>query len=191
LVGHFIEPHCLNPTFIYHHPQIMSLLVKYHRSISGLTERFELFVCYKELCNAYTKLNDPINKLVGDEEAQIIDENYCKTLEYGLPPIGGWGEVLLFPAMKRIRDIPIIPTQMNTNYGNMKQDGKQNNNLFIEIMQQQQELYNKLPSGQMKFIIEDRVFKAIPDLRVAIIVTKDIKYNENVILKIKKILQTY
>ncbi|CAF3352089.1 unnamed protein product, partial [Rotaria sp. Silwood2] len=62
-----------------------------HRSISGLTERFELFVCYKELCNAYTKLNDPINKLVGDEEAQIIDENYCKTLEYGLPPIGGWG----------------------------------------------------------------------------------------------------
>ncbi|CAF3437690.1 unnamed protein product, partial [Rotaria sp. Silwood2] len=100
-------------------------------------------------------------------------------------------EVLLFPAMKRIRDIPIIPTQMNTNYGNMKQDGKQNNNLFIEIMQQQQELYNKLPSGQMKFIIEDRVFKAIPDLRVAIIFAKDIKYNENVILKIKKILQTY
>ncbi|CAF1464239.1 unnamed protein product [Rotaria sordida] len=102
LVGHFIEPHCLNPTFICDHPQIMSPLAKYHRSIPGLTERFELFVCYKELCNAYTELNDPLvqremfelqakNKLVGDEEAQTIDENYCKALEYGLPPTGGWG----------------------------------------------------------------------------------------------------
>ncbi|CAF3299027.1 unnamed protein product, partial [Rotaria sp. Silwood2] len=90
LVGHFIEPHCPNPTFFCDHPQIMSPLAKYHRSISGLTERFELFVCYKELCNAYTELNDPIVQL-GDEEAQTIDENYCKTLEYGLPPIGGWG----------------------------------------------------------------------------------------------------
>ncbi|CAF3038598.1 unnamed protein product, partial [Rotaria sp. Silwood2] len=102
LVGHFIEPHCLNPTFICDHPQIMSPLAKYHRSIPGLTERFELFVCYKELCNAYTELNDPIvqremfelqakNKSAGDEEAQTIDENYCKALEYGLPPTGGWG----------------------------------------------------------------------------------------------------
>ncbi|CAF4659587.1 unnamed protein product [Rotaria sp. Silwood2] len=93
--------------------------------------------------------------------------------------------------MKPIRDIPITAIQTNTNDDNMKQDGKQNNNLFMEIMQQQQELNNKLPPGQMKFIIEDRVFKAIPNLRVAIIVAKDIKYNENAILKIKKILQTY
>ncbi|CAF1684068.1 unnamed protein product, partial [Rotaria sp. Silwood1] len=102
LVGHFIEPHCLNPTFLCDHPQIMSPLAKYHRSIPDLTERFELFVRYKELCNAYTELNDPIvqreifelqakNELVGDEEAQTIDENYCKALEYGLPPTGGWG----------------------------------------------------------------------------------------------------
>ncbi|CAF5103866.1 unnamed protein product, partial [Rotaria sp. Silwood1] len=63
--------------------------------------RFELFVYYNELCNAYTVLNEPLvqremfelqakNKAVGDEEAQTIDENYCKALEYGLPPIGGW-----------------------------------------------------------------------------------------------------
>ncbi|CAF1641464.1 unnamed protein product [Rotaria sp. Silwood1] len=219
LVGHFIEPHCLNPTFICDHPQIMSPLAKYHRSIPGLTERFELFVCYKELCNAYTELNDPLvqrdmfelqakNKADGDEEAQIIDESYCKALEYGLPPTGGWGigidrltmiltnsnnikEVLLFPAMKPYRDIPNNVTQTNTTDGNMEQDGKEQNSLYLEIMRQQQELDNKLPTGQMKFIIEDRVFKAIPDLRVAIIIAKDIKYNENAILKIKKILQTY
>lgn len=59
LVGHFIEPECLNPTFIIDHPQVMSPLAKYHRSIPGLTERFELFVNYHEICNAYTELNDP------------------------------------------------------------------------------------------------------------------------------------
>lgn len=59
MVGHFIEPECLNPTFIIDHPQIMSPLAKYHRNEPGLTERFELFVNYHEICNAYTELNDP------------------------------------------------------------------------------------------------------------------------------------
>lgn len=59
LVGHFIEPECLSPTFIIDHPQVMSPLAKYHRTIPGLTERFELFVNYHEICNAYTELNDP------------------------------------------------------------------------------------------------------------------------------------
>ena len=93
-----------------------------HRSIPGLTERFELFICYKETCNAYTELNDPLvqremfelqakvmlsliflslfswsdlwfiqDKAAGDDEAQLIDENFCTALEYGLPPTGGWG----------------------------------------------------------------------------------------------------
>jgi lysyl-tRNA synthetase class 2 len=103
-----------------------------HRSIPGLTERFELFVCYKETCNAYTELNDPIvqremfalqakDKDAGDDEAQLIDENFCTALEYGLPPTGGWGmgidrltmmltdsnnikEVLLFPAVKPYKE---------------------------------------------------------------------------------------
>ncbi|CAF0739629.1 unnamed protein product [Didymodactylos carnosus] len=132
LVGHFLEVNCLNPTFICDHPQLMSPLAKYHRSIPGLTERFELFICYKETCNAYTELNDPLvqremfelqakDKDAGDDEAQLIDENFCKALEYGLPPTGGWGlgidrltmlltnsnnikEVLLFPAVKPNRD---------------------------------------------------------------------------------------
>ncbi|CAG9814332.1 unnamed protein product [Phaedon cochleariae] len=128
LVGEFIEEQCINPSFIMEHPQIMSPLAKWHRSIPGLTERFELFVMKKEVCNAYTELNDPIvqrqrfeqqaaDKAAGDDEAQLVDEDFCKALEYGLPPTAGWGmgidrltmfltdnnnikEVLLFPAMK-------------------------------------------------------------------------------------------
>ncbi|XP_076283238.1 lysyl-tRNA synthetase isoform X2 [Lasioglossum baleicum] len=128
LVGEFIEETCINPTFILDHPQIMSPLAKWHRSEKGLTERYELFVMKKEICNAYTELNDPMvqrerfeeqakDKAAGDDEAQLIDENFCTALEYGLPPTAGWGlgidrltmfftdsnnikEVLLFPQMK-------------------------------------------------------------------------------------------
>uniref|UniRef100_A0A7S3VQB8 Lysine--tRNA ligase n=2 Tax=Dunaliella tertiolecta TaxID=3047 RepID=A0A7S3VQB8_DUNTE len=128
LVGDFLEEQCVNPTFICDHPQLMSPLAKWHRSMPGLTERFELFVNKKEVCNAYTELNDPLRqrelfadqasaKDEGDDEAMHIDETFCTALEYGLPPTGGWGmgidrmtmlltdttnikEVLLFPAMK-------------------------------------------------------------------------------------------
>jgi lysyl-tRNA synthetase class 2 len=128
LVGEFLESKCVSPTFIINHPQIMSPLAKGHRSIPGLTERFELFVCKREICNAYTELNDPVvqrerfeqqakDKAAGDDEAMFVDETFCTALEYGLPPTAGWGmgidrvamfltdcnnikEVLLFPAMK-------------------------------------------------------------------------------------------
>jgi lysyl-tRNA synthetase class 2 len=102
LVGEFIEEQCINPTFITGHPQMMSPLAKYHRERTGLCERFEAFVCKKEIVNAYTELNDPFDqrlrfeeqanqKAQGDDEAQLIDENFCTSLEYGLPPTGGWG----------------------------------------------------------------------------------------------------
>jgi len=132
LVGEFIEPLCISPSFIVGHPQIMSPLAKYHRSRPGLCERFEGFMCGKEFCNAYTELNDPFDqrerfeeqvrqKDAGDDEAQGIDETFVNALEHGLPPTGGWGlgidrlvmfltdstnikEVLLFPAMKP--DVP-------------------------------------------------------------------------------------
>uniref|UniRef100_A0A182RLR7 Lysine--tRNA ligase n=1 Tax=Anopheles funestus TaxID=62324 RepID=A0A182RLR7_ANOFN len=128
LVGKILEANCHNPTFLCDHPQMMSPLAKSHRTQPGLTERFELFVMGKEICNAYTELNDPAvqrqqfaqqaaNRAAGDDEAQLVDENFCTALEYGLPPTGGWGmgidrlamvltdtnnikEVLLFPAMK-------------------------------------------------------------------------------------------
>ena len=107
---------------------MMSPLAKADRSIKGLCERFEAFVCKKEIVNAYTELNDPFDqrmrfeeqanqKAQGDDEAQLIDETFCQSLEYGLPPTGGWGmgidrmvmfltdhysikEVLTFPFMK-------------------------------------------------------------------------------------------
>jgi lysyl-tRNA synthetase, class II len=106
----------------------MSPLAKWHRSEAGLSERFELFINYHEIVNAYTELNDPKVQLdffkdqakakeMGDVEAQAIDANFVTALEFGLPPTGGWGigidrltmlmsdtnsikEVLLFPAMK-------------------------------------------------------------------------------------------
>lgn len=130
LVGEFIEDKCVNPTFITGHPQMMSPLAKYHRSIPGLCERFEAFVCRKEIVNAYTELNDPFDqrlrfeeqasqKAQGDDEAQLVDETFCESLEWGLPPTGGFGmgidrmamfltdnysirEVLTFPFMKAL-----------------------------------------------------------------------------------------
>lgn len=128
LVGEFLEVQCINPTFICDHPQIMSPLAKGHRSLPGMTERFEVFVATREIVNSYTELNDPVvqralfmeqskDKAAGDDEAMFFDEGFCTALEYGLPPTGGWGlgldrmtmflsdacqikEVLLFPAMK-------------------------------------------------------------------------------------------
>ncbi|KAI3923072.1 hypothetical protein MKW98_022519 [Papaver atlanticum] len=102
LVGHFLEETCVNPTFITDHPEIMSPLAKSHRSKQGLTERFELFINKHELCNAYTELNDPVVQRVrfgeqlkdresGDDEAMAFDEDFCKALDYGLPPTAGWG----------------------------------------------------------------------------------------------------
>lgn len=112
----------------------MRFAFRSHRSIPGLTERFELFVMKKEICNAYTELNDPFvqrerfeqqarDKAAGDDEAMFVDEDFLTALEYGLPPTGGWGmgidrlcmfltdannikEVLLFPAMKPEQNEP-------------------------------------------------------------------------------------
>jgi len=128
LVGKFLEDNIVHPTFITDHPQIMSPLAKNHREKKFLTERFELFVCGRELANAYTELNNPVIQYQrfleqamqgkeGDDEAMVMDDSFITALEHGLPPTGGWGlgidrltmfltnknnikEVLLFPAMK-------------------------------------------------------------------------------------------
>jgi len=130
LVGEFIEPKCISPTFIINHPQLMSPLCKYHRKNKYLAERFELFIGTHEITNAYTEMNDPFKqrelfedqakqKAAGDEEANFVDENFLTAIEYGLPPTGGFGmgidrltmyltdninikEVILFPAMKPV-----------------------------------------------------------------------------------------
>ena len=128
LFGEYCEGTFIQPTFITDYPVEMSPLTKMHRSKPGLTERFELMVNGKELANAYSELNDPIdqyNRFVeqmkladkGDDEAMIIDQDFVRALEYGMPPTSGIGigidrlcilltgqptiqEVLLFPTMK-------------------------------------------------------------------------------------------
>ncbi len=128
IFGEFCEGTFIQPTFITDYPVEMSPLTKMHRSKPGLTERFELMVNGKELANAYSELNDPIdqyNRFVeqmkladkGDDEAMVIDHDFMRALEYGMPPTSGIGigidrltmfmtgqptiqEVLLFPTMK-------------------------------------------------------------------------------------------
>lgn len=128
IFGEKAEPHMIQPTFITDYPVEMSPLCKKHRDNPELTERFELIVNGKELCNAYTELNDPIDQLErfqeqlklsekGDDEAMFIDMDFVRALEYGMPPTSGMGlgmdrlvmlmtnqssiqEVLFFPQMK-------------------------------------------------------------------------------------------
>ena len=128
LFGEFCEGSFIQPTFITDYPVEMSPLTKMHRSKPGLTERFELMVNGKELANAYSELNDPLDQeerfkeqmrlaQKGDDEAMIIDHDFLRALQYGMPPTSGIGigidrlvmlmtgkfaigEVMLFPQMK-------------------------------------------------------------------------------------------
>ncbi len=127
LVGEFVEPLCIQPTFLTNHPQIMSPLAKPHRDQPGKTERFELFINKKEFCNAYTELNDPAlqmkifdevskQKNAGDDEIPPSDYDFVKALEYGLPPTGGWGLgidrlVMLLTGQDSIREVIAFPTR--------------------------------------------------------------------------------
>ena len=128
IFGDFCEGNYIQPTFITDYPKEMSPLTKKHRDNPDLTERFELMANGKEICNAYSELNDPIDQLErfneqlklsekGDDEAMFIDMDFVRALEYGMPPTSGMGigmdrlvmlmtgqvaiqEVLFFPQMK-------------------------------------------------------------------------------------------
>lgn len=128
LVEKYLEADCINPTFIYDYPTMMSPLAKDHRNKSELTERFELFVSGRELCNAYTELNDPsvqrerfmqqMKMKDIDDEVQLPDESFCQALEYGLPPTAGWGMgidrlVMLMTNKDSIREVLLFPMLRN------------------------------------------------------------------------------
>ena len=136
IFGEKCEGNYIQPTFITDYPKEMSPLCKAHRNHPELTERFELMVCGKEIANAYSELNDPIDQRErfeaqlklsdrGDDEAMFIDQDFLRALEYGMPPTSGMGigmdrlimfltnnqsiqEVLFFPQMKPERKTPTI-----------------------------------------------------------------------------------
>ncbi len=145
IFGQYCEDDLIQPTFITDYPCEMSPLCKRHRENPELTERFELFVNGKELCNAYSELNDPIDQLArfqdqlalsekGDDEAMFIDMDFVRALEYGMPPCSGMGigidrltmfmtdqasiqDVLFFPQMRPEKRVVNDPVEAYTVIG--------------------------------------------------------------------------
>ncbi|MBQ1979595.1 MAG: lysine--tRNA ligase [Alistipes sp.] len=126
IFGQYCEADLIQPTFICDYPIEMSPLCKRHRDNSELTERFELFVAGKELCNAYSELNDPIDQLErfqeqmrlserGDDEAMFIDMDFVRALEYGMPNCSGMGMgidrlTMFMTGQTAIQDVLFFPT---------------------------------------------------------------------------------
>ena len=183
IFGEKCERHYVQPTFITDYPKEMSPLTKEHRSNPALTERFELMVNGKELANAYSELNDPIDQRErfeeqlklsekGDDEAMFIDQDFLRALEYGMPPTSGIGigidrlvmlitnnssiqEVLFFPQMRPEKK----PVQLSDNEKVIFELLKKNKKMELEALKQQSELSNKSWDKGIKGLTKQQLAK--------------------------------
>ncbi|HUH51927.1 MAG TPA: lysine--tRNA ligase [Flavobacterium sp.] len=160
IFGEKCEGRYIQPTFITDYPKSMSPLTKEHRDNPELTERFELMICGKEVANAYSELNDPIDQRArfeeqlklsekGDDEAMFIDNDFLRALEFGMPPTSGLGigmdrlmmyltnnasiqEVLFFPQMKAEKKSPEMSEDEKVIYQHVEKEGMHPLNLVKE-----------------------------------------------------------
>ena len=183
IFGEKCEGNYIQPTFITDYPKEMSPLCKVHRDDPSLTERFELMVCGKEVANAYSELNDPIDQRErfeeqlklqerGDDEAMFIDQDFLRALEYGMPPTSGLGigmdrlimyltnnasiqEVLFFPQMRPEVQVPKVT--LNETETAIFEKMQQEKQLLLGELRAQFDISNKLWDTSIKTLTKNQL----------------------------------